>query len=325
MAKAAKETFWNSERIKRNWSLKYVAKKTGIPQSTLSAWFSGIKAPRNNHHIEQLCNLFNIPFDKGYNEFYQEERKWDSSKKTQHFYHTYWNNLREENNLSLGEISEMTGISKVTISSNFSGRYIPNKSSIEKYCKLFEIPFEKGKAEFKKAHEQFIAAQNGESIASELDNIEDDSTSNIEVDYTFWPSTFVNSKFSTKDIATYLNVDESSVERYFSGELIPDSNQIRMLCGLYGGVDIAKGKKAFELLHQSFTYSTVGPANTIEITPSLSVPESYDMVTAIMESFYEEVSYNKFIQIQRLLNSMDAVSIKSIYETYQAISNIINS
>lgn len=325
MAKAAKETFWNSERIKRNWSLKYIAKKTGIPQSTLSAWFSGIKAPRNNHHIEQLCSLFNIPFDKGYNEFYQEERKWDSSKKTQHFYNTYWNDLREKNNLSLGEISEMTGISKVTISSNFSGRYIPNRSSIEKYCKLFEIPFEEGKAEFKKAHAQFLAIQNRESTTSEPMETEYTSAPDTKLDYTFWPSLFANARFSTEDLAKYLGIEEYKVQEYFTGKSIPNPIQLKMLCGLYGGVDISEGKEAFELLHKNYTHFTVtDTSESLTIKPSESV-ESENAVTILMESFYEEVSYSKFIHIQTFLNNLDKNSLDAVYRVYKEISNIINS
>lgn len=320
MVKQAKETFWNNERTRRGWSLKYISKKIGVPQSTLGAWFAGIKAPRNEHHIEQLCKLFDIPFDKGYNEFYHEERNWDSSKKTQHFYNTYWNNLREKNNLSLNEISEMTGISCVTISSNFSGRYMPSKNSLEKYCKLFEIPIDEGKAQFKKAHEEFIA-MHSTAQPEPPSEPETPKESKVikDVDYTFWPSTFANSQFTIKDVAAYLNVDEAKVEKYFTGEVVPNFNQLRMLCGLYGGIDLTNGKDAFNLLHEHFVNT---PTTT---SVSEDSDEADNVIVEIMRPFFDEVTYDKFVKIQTYLNKLDKNTLNLVYSVYNNISNIMNN
>lgn len=320
MAKIAKETFWNKERERRGWSLKYIAKKTGIPQSTLGSWFAGIKAPRNDHHIEQLCNLFEIPFDKGYNEFYHAEKKWDSSKRTMHYYNTFWNDLREKNNLSLEEISEMTGVSPATISKNFSGRNLPRNSLIEKYCKLFEIPFEEGKAEFQKAHAQYVAIQNGETIPEEVveePTVQFSGADIISVDYTFWPSLFANSKFTTNDVSKFLNVEESKVEKYFTGEIIPNFNQLRMLCGLYGGVEMKTGSTAFNLLHEHFLVESHTSASE-----PLKVVESIIDVT--LKAFYNEASYEEFMELQEFIRNKDVRALKMVYslvdyDTYTAL------
>lgn len=319
-AHASKETFWNNERVKRGWSFKYIAKKTGIPQTTLGYWFSGAKSPRNERHIQQLCELFDIPFDTGYNAFYHAERTWDSDRKTQHVYKTFWNELREKNNLSLEDISEITGIKVAGVSSNFSGRNIPRGPALEKYCKLFDISIEQGKEEFQKAHEQYIALKNGEPsvvIEEPKEILAKDSSPNV-VDYTFWPSTFANSQFTIKDVADYLNVDEAKVEKYFTGEVVPNFNQIRMLCGLYGGIDLTSGKDAFNLLHEHFVN-----------TPTTSVPEdsdeSDDIIVEIMRPFFDEVSYDKFVKIQAYLNKLDKNTLNLVYSIYNNISNIMNN
>ena len=71
MARIANDTFWNKERKKKGWTLDHISKKTGIAKSTLGSWFSGAKAPRDDRYVHILCNIFDVPFDKGYNEFYR--------------------------------------------------------------------------------------------------------------------------------------------------------------------------------------------------------------------------------------------------------------
>jgi len=331
-AHASKETFWNNERVKRGWSFKYIARKTGIPQTTLGYWFSGAKSPRNARHIQQLCELFDIPYDKGYNEFYHEERKWDSTRKTQHVYKTFWNELREKNNLSLEDISEMTGIRVAVISTNFSGRNIPRRPALEKYCKLFDISLEQGKEEFQKAHEQYLALTSDsyeikipeEAETKEVKSGNTNQPSNI--DYTFWPSLFANAKFSCKDVAIYLNVEESKVAKYFTGEVVPNFNQIRMLCGLYGGVDITTGSNAFNLLHEH--YLTEPQITTSSESTSPLVINTDDLIFEVLKFFYNEASFEEFMELQRLINIKDESALEKIYgivphKTYKALENYI--
>lgn len=331
----AKDTFWNKLREKNGWSFKYIAKKTGIPQSTLGNWFSGVKAPRNEHHIHQLCELFEIPFDKGYNEFYHAEKTWDSTKKTLHYNNTFWNKLKEKNNLSNEEISEMTGIPKVTISSNFSGRYMPNSKSLEKYCKLFEIPLEQGKEEFKKAHKAFIAAQNGETPPEPVKELKEEikSEPTKEVDFTFWPSVFVNSNFKIKDIATYLNVDEAKVEKYLTGELVPNFNQLRMLCRLYGGIDMTTGSYAFNLLHEHYLAEPKTlpfPEPHFDTSPDESAINVDDtLIAEVLKVFYNDVSFEEFMELQKLLNNRNESIFDKVYgvvshKTYKALEAYIS-
>lgn len=323
MSRAAKDTFWNTERTKRGWSFKYIAKKTGIPQSTLGSWFAGVKAPRNEHHIEQLCKLFDIPFDRGYNAFYNAEKKWDSERKTQHYYDTFWNKLREENNLSLEDISKMTGIAPAVVSTNFSGRNTPRKPALEKYCNLFDIPLDKGKEEFKNAHEQYLAIKEGKPV--EPDPAEKPAVvQEDDVDYTFWPSLFANSKFSTNDIAVFLHVEEDAVKRYFTGEDIPDLNTIRMLCGLYGGVDITRGSKGFNRLHENYLSTKVVGIKKVE------TPVDESLMHDVLKVLFDITSFEEFMEVQKLFKDRNEVILDKVYgivshKIYKALEAYISN
>lgn len=321
MARVAKDTFWNNEREKRGWSFKYIAKKTGIPQSTLGAWFAGIKAPRNEHHVEQLCKLFEIPYDKGYNAFYNAEKTWDSDRKTQHYYDTYWNKLREENNLSLDDISQMTGIAPAVVSTNFSGRNMPRRSAIEKYCKLFDVPLDEGKEEFKKAHEQYLAIKEGRPIepAPVVEaTVDAEVSSEEDVDYTFWPSLFANSKFSVSDIAAFLNIEDDTVRKYLGGEIVPDLNTTRMLCGLYGGIDITRGSKGFNRLHENYLSTKVVDIKKVE------TPVDESLMYDVLKTFFDITSFDEFMEIQKLFRAKDDAILDKVYgvvshKTYKEI------
>jgi transcriptional regulator with XRE-family HTH domain len=278
-----------------------------------------------------LCNLFEIPFDTGYNAFYHAEKLWDSSRRTMHYYDTYWNDLRAANNISLEDISQMTGIGKSSISNHFSGKNIPRKAALEKYCELFDISIEDGEKEFKKAHEQYLASQNGSEPVQEVTTDADVPTDNVptdNVDYTFWPSAFVNSQFSVKDIARYLNVSEDKVTQYFTGEVIPNFNQLRMLCSLYGGVDMKVGNNAFNLLHKHFLTEKDSLTTTPNNISDTHCDISDNLIDSILRAFFNEASYEGFIELQKLLYNKDSRALKIVYsivdyDTYTALEAVL--
>lgn len=78
-AKGAKETFWNKLRIENSLRIRDVAEMLGIPVGTIGRWFSGQGVP-NAENIKAICQLFEIPFDKGYGEFVKANQKWDSDR-----------------------------------------------------------------------------------------------------------------------------------------------------------------------------------------------------------------------------------------------------
>ena len=344
MAMIANDTFWNRERKKKGWTLDYISKKTGIAKSTLGSWFSGAKAPRDDRYVHILCNIFGVPFDTGYNEFYRAEKSWDSSRKTLHYYKTFWNDLREANNLSLEDVSQLTGITIEGVSRNFSGKNVPRMPAIEKYCKLFDIPVEQGVDEFKKAHEAYIAIKNGEEAAenkeetevkpevvnaeSEVVNVEPE-VANVEadIDYTFWPSLFANSMFNISDLAEYLCDTSENVEKYFTGELKIADNKLKLLCSLYGGVDPEIGRKAFNLLN---THYSVTHLDEIDKDTGIPVTSIGDLIEEVSKCVYNAVSYVEFESIPYLIINKHRSVLACIYgnvpyDLYKRVEALVNT
>jgi len=315
MAKAAKETFWNKERLKRGWSIDYVAKKLGVPKGTIGNWFSGTHAPRDDNEIQAICNLFGIDFDTGYNAFYRAERTWKSSRNCCYYGDSnFWADLRLKNKKSFTELSKETGIHKATLSFAFSGKHMPHDEIIKSVCHIFGVDFNEGKEEFRKAHEAYVAKKKNKLIditevakLPEPDlssfNISTEETS-TEFTYDFWPSKLRSGPFDIHGISQYLNVDDKKVTDYFLGRKKPNFNQIRMLCNLYGGIDLLTGTKAFDLLHQRYN-----SGDDIQLEPvysedgSVTVPEPIDKSVDIFEIIYGsgKISYKDFLSIYQLV------------------------
>lgn len=307
MVKAAKDTFWNKERIKRNWSIEYVAKEIGVPRGTIGNWFSGYHAPRDDSQIQALCNLFGIDFDTGYNAFYRSERTWKSSGCSYYGDSNFWSDLRLKNKKSITELSKETGIHKSTLSFAFSGKHMPHDDIIKSVCSIFGVDFNKGKEEFRKAHEAYVAKKKNKlvdiSVVAPIEpdlssfNINTEETSN-ELTYDFWPSKLRSGPFDTHGISQYLNVDAKRVTDYFLGRKKPNFNQIRMLCNLYGGIDLVTGTKAFDLLRQH--YDNSGDVSVSQIS---KVSEPINKSTDIFEIIYGsgKISYKDFLSIYQLV------------------------
>lgn len=301
-ARASKETFWNAERIKRGWSYDDLSEKLHIPKSTLARWFSGISAPRKDWQIQTLCNLFEVDFDTGYNEFYRAERTWDAHKTGR-----FWDDIRRKNKLSLKDLSKITGIHAASLSSYFTGRTLPSDAVVDKLCNLFGVPKETGDAEFKSVHNNYLNRINAYDVTpnnSEDIVVEEAPASVAEDSYDFWPNLVKQNTFSYHDLSVYLNVPEAKVAKYFSGEVVPNFNQIRMLCGLYGGVDIKTGSKGFEALHNHFVNAPSEPIKTDE-------PVSSDV--DIFELIYGKIPYRSFLKIYDMIANRDREAMQLLY------------
>lgn len=70
---------------------------------------------------------------------------------------TFWNNLRFERNIRYKDLIQLfpnlTSIG--CISGWFTGQKMPDTDSIKTLCDFFDVPFEKGKAEFEKASREW--------------------------------------------------------------------------------------------------------------------------------------------------------------------------
>lgn len=73
----------------------------------------------------------------------------------------FWNKLRVEKNFRYEDLKEL--FPSITNSSSiglwFSGQTMPNDERIRTLCEFFDVPFDKGKAEFRKAHEAWISSK----------------------------------------------------------------------------------------------------------------------------------------------------------------------
>ena len=65
---------------------------------------------------------------------------------------TWWNRLRVEKNIRYKDIIELYGGSVSVWAQRFTGQTMPNYNQIKQLCELFDVDFNRGYAEFKKAH-----------------------------------------------------------------------------------------------------------------------------------------------------------------------------
>ena len=78
-AKGAKRTFWNEKRVSQNILVQELADTLGVAVGTIGNWLSGAKIPPENR-VRELCDLFGVGYDEGYNEFVRANRIWDSER-----------------------------------------------------------------------------------------------------------------------------------------------------------------------------------------------------------------------------------------------------
>ena len=79
IAKGAKVTFWNKQRIKSGKLLRELADEMGVTSGTMGSWCSGMRIP-SKEHISKMCNAFNIDYATGHAEFVKANQEWESSR-----------------------------------------------------------------------------------------------------------------------------------------------------------------------------------------------------------------------------------------------------
>lgn len=72
---------------------------------------------------------------------------------------TFWNTLRVERNIRYCDIAELFGGGVSTYGAYFSGQLMPKDDIITKLCDLFDVDFDKGKEEFRKAHADWVSTK----------------------------------------------------------------------------------------------------------------------------------------------------------------------
>lgn len=78
----------------------------------------------------------------------KKERRFAYAYKQKNTSETFWNLLRINNNLTLKELSELTGYKIGNLSLWLTGKYRPDDNVIKVLCDLFNVPFDEGKLQF---------------------------------------------------------------------------------------------------------------------------------------------------------------------------------
>ena len=180
----AKNTFWNQVRVSKGVKIREIAELFDVKESTAGFWFSGQQVPRTAIQC-QLCDLFDIDYETGINNFTNDHKIWKNERgrldftteedlnsmksKTQSTssrapspikYSNAWNIRRLDAKLSFKELATFLGLAESTVATFFSGRAIPSDNYIQMLCGLFNgLDFATGKQDFLDGHEMWVATQ----------------------------------------------------------------------------------------------------------------------------------------------------------------------
>jgi len=75
--KCFKDTFFNVKRVEAGLTIKEVAEYVGVCPSSVAAFMSGEKMPKDKY-IDRLCELFDVDPVRGKSEFMRAHDKWDA-------------------------------------------------------------------------------------------------------------------------------------------------------------------------------------------------------------------------------------------------------
>lgn len=78
---------------------------------------------------------------------------------------TFWSKKRVEYDIKLKDIAEAIGVPITTVGMYFTGAYMPKESIVVAICNLFDVDFETGWDEFRKAHEEYRAERKRSLVA----------------------------------------------------------------------------------------------------------------------------------------------------------------
>lgn len=74
-----KDTFWSKLRVEKNYTLEEIANVLGVSDSTIGQYLTGAQLP-SDRAIHDLCDLFDVDYDKGALEFQRAHREWKAER-----------------------------------------------------------------------------------------------------------------------------------------------------------------------------------------------------------------------------------------------------
>ena len=182
-----KNTFWNRVRVSKGIKIREVAEMFDVSEAIAGLWFSGQKPPKTAIQC-QLCDLFDVDYETGINNFTNDHKIWKNERGRFNFiteedleimkstkkaskqseqpgtsgakirYSTPWNIRRQESGISIADLAAFLNLAKCTVSTFFSGRAMPSDKHIQMLCGLFNgLDFDTGKQDFIAGHEMWLS------------------------------------------------------------------------------------------------------------------------------------------------------------------------
>lgn len=235
--------------------------------------------------------------------------------------HSSLNRLRCEKGLSLKDIADQIGSCPAVVSTWLTGRSKPRKEGLEKLAKVLGVS------------EEWIMDSYNQPIMdppAKVETVNKPSKSERISHYdNFWTHKRDDLNLTIIDIKnlTGLNRDKTTIAKYFTGELIPDNQTIKIFCDTFD-VPFEEGKAGFVSGHDKWVAIRNG-VKTAEITPKVNemntavsttiTPTQKAEVTKtplgvslknnpIAKLIYEKVSFDEFCEI---LDAVDGITDNS--------------
>lgn len=150
---------------------------------------------------------------------------------------TFWNNKRKERKMKVRDIAFIFNITNQKAQRWFIGCTLPSEEQMKQICDIFEVPYDKGIAEFNKAHDAYLEAHYPKS---------EDSTRVLPKarKVTFWNKKRMERGLKIYEVADMLGKDRRSIGMCFTGQVFPSEDIIEGLCKIFN-VDIGVGRQEF--------------------------------------------------------------------------------
>ena len=136
---------------------------------------------------------------------------------------TFWRDIRNKSALTNQQIANAVGLKTgQNVPSYISGAQCPSKKLAQKFCDLFGVPYERGIAEFIKAHAEYT----GENTTPKVR----ESTNERD---TFWNRKRHELGLTTVQIAAQIGKNQSMASNYMTGRHMPSHDVILQFCKVF--------------------------------------------------------------------------------------------
>ena len=183
-----KNTFWNRVRVSKGIKIREIAEMFDVSEAIAGLWFTGQRPPKTAIQC-QLCDLFDVDYETGINNFTNDHKIWKNERGRFNFiteedleimkstkkaskqseksstpgakirYSTPWNIRRQESGISIADLATFLNLARCTVSTFFTGRAVPSDKHIQMLCGLFNgLDFDTGKQDFITGHEMWVSA-----------------------------------------------------------------------------------------------------------------------------------------------------------------------